>query len=152
MDGSTLAMQPSGLGDIVIKEESQSTPASVPGYLCPQDGSSPAGDVTAVVVTYNSARHIEALGRGLASGSLSPRRMLAVDNASTDDTVIRARSAGFEVLETGSNDGFGAACNVGLRATSTEFVLFCNPDVRPSQQALDHLLAALVDNPTAAIA
>src|ERR1700686_513662 len=113
---------------------------------------SPPADVTVVIVTYNSARHIEALGRGLASSFLSPRRMLVVDNASTDDTVIRARSAGFEVLERGSNDGFGTACNVGLREASTEFVLFCNPDVRPSSQALDRLLAALVDNPTAAIA
>jgi GT2 family glycosyltransferase len=78
--------------------------------------------------------------------------MLAVDNASTDDTVVRAESAGFEVLETGSNDGFGAACNVGLRSASTEFVLFCNPDARPSPDALGRLVAALTDSPTAAIA
>jgi N-acetylglucosaminyl-diphospho-decaprenol L-rhamnosyltransferase len=111
-----------------------------------------AADVTVVVVTYNSARHLEALGCALASSPLPPRRMLAVDNASTDDSVVRAGSAGFEVLETGSNDGFGAACNVGLRASSTEFVLFCNPDVRPSPDALGRLVAALIDNPTAAIA
>jgi GT2 family glycosyltransferase len=78
--------------------------------------------------------------------------MLAVDNASSDDTVVRAELAGFEILETGSNDGFGAACNVGLGAASTEFVLFCNPDVRPSPDALGRLVAALIDNPTAAIA
>jgi N-acetylglucosaminyl-diphospho-decaprenol L-rhamnosyltransferase len=109
-------------------------------------------DVTAVVVTYNSARHLEALGCVLASSSLLPRRALAVDNASTDDTVVRAKSAGFEVLETGSNDGFGAACNVGLHAASTDFVLFCNPDVRPSPDALRHLVDAFIDHPTAAIA
>jgi N-acetylglucosaminyl-diphospho-decaprenol L-rhamnosyltransferase len=111
-----------------------------------------AAEVTAVVVTYNSARHLEALGRVLASGSLRPRRMLAVDNASTDDTVVRAKSAGFEVLETGSNDGFGAACNVGLRAASTDFILYCNPDVRPTSDAIKILMAALIENPHAAIA
>jgi GT2 family glycosyltransferase len=109
-------------------------------------------EVTVVVVTYNSARHLEALARALASGHPPPRRMLAVDNASTDDTVVRAKSAGFDVLETGSNDGFGAACNIGLRAASTEFVLFCNPDARPSPDALGRLVAALTDSPTAAIA
>ncbi len=111
-----------------------------------------AAEVTVVVVTYNSSRHLEALGCALASCPLAPTRMLAVDNASTDDSVARAELAGFEVLETGSNDGFGAACNVGLRASSTEFVLFCNPDVRPSPDALGRLVAALIDNPTAAIA
>ena len=118
----------------------------------PVDDPNRAAEVTAVVVTYNSARHLEALGCALTSCPLRPRRMLAVDNASTDDTVVRAKAAGFEVLETGSNDGFGAACNVGLRAASTEFVLFCNPDVRPSPDALGRLVTALVDNPTAAIA
>lgn len=116
------------------------------------DDANRVADVTVVVVTYNSARHLEALGRALAASTLPPKRILAVDNASTDDTVIRARSAGFEVLETRSNDGFGAACNVGLRSACTEFVLFCNPDVRPSPDALGRLVTAFIDNPKAAIA
>ena len=78
--------------------------------------------------------------------------MLVVDNASTDETVASAHSAGFEVLETGTNAGFGAACNVGLGMADTEFVLFCNPDVEPSPDAVDLLLAALRSTPTAAIA
>ncbi len=108
--------------------------------------------MTAVVVTHNSGRHVAALGHALATGSLVPTRMLAVDNASIDDTVARARSAGFDVLETGVNDGFGAGCNAGLCAASTEFVLFCNPDVQPSHSALERLLAALTTTATAAIA
>jgi N-acetylglucosaminyl-diphospho-decaprenol L-rhamnosyltransferase len=105
-----------------------------------------------VVVTHNSARHLDALAGTLSAGSLTPVRMLAVDNLSADDTVARARAAGFEVLETGANDGFGAGCNAGLHATSTELVLFCNPDVRPSPTALERLAASLASSPTAAIA
>jgi len=108
--------------------------------------------ITAIVVTHNSARHLAALGRALSSGSLAPTRMLVVDNASTDDTAAQARAAGFEVLETGSNHGFGAACNAGLRAASTELVFFCNPDVRPSPSALERLAEALTNAPTAAVA
>jgi N-acetylglucosaminyl-diphospho-decaprenol L-rhamnosyltransferase len=78
--------------------------------------------------------------------------MLVVDNLSVDDTVGRAREAGFDVLETAANDGFGAGCNAGLRVLDTEFVLFCNPDVRPSGSALEQLLAALADAPDAAVA
>ncbi len=108
--------------------------------------------VTAVVVTHNSARHLAALGQALSSGSLLPRKMLVVDNLSSDDTAEQARAASFELLETGANDGFGAGCNAGLRAAGTEFVLFCNPDVRPSASALERLAAALSSTPTAAIA
>jgi N-acetylglucosaminyl-diphospho-decaprenol L-rhamnosyltransferase len=108
--------------------------------------------VTAVVVSYNSAHHLPKLGQTLAAGTLVPDRMLVVDNASTDDTVTRGRSAGFEVHEAGRNDGFGAACNVAMRMTTTEFVLFCNPDVSPSSHALELLVAALRETPTAAIA
>lgn len=109
-------------------------------------------DVAVVVVTYNSARHLEALRIALSSGSVVPSRMLVVDNASQDDTVDRAVSAGFEVLEAGSNDGFGAGCNAGLHVITNEFVLICNPDVAPSSEALERLLIALKKTPNAAIA
>lgn len=137
---------------VVIERSTQSDSGATQHSSLGVDDLNRTAEVTSVVVTYNSARHLETLGCVLVSGPLLPRRMLAVDNASTDDTVLRAKSAGFEVLETGSNDGFGAACNVGLHAASTEFVLFCNPDVRPSPDALGRLATALIDNPTAAIA
>jgi N-acetylglucosaminyl-diphospho-decaprenol L-rhamnosyltransferase len=108
--------------------------------------------VAVVVVTHNSARHLAALGNALSSGSVVPTRMLVVDNASTDDTVACAVSSGFEVLETGSNDGFGAGCNAGLAAVSNEFVLICNPDVTPAPDALERLVAALGKTANAAIA
>jgi GT2 family glycosyltransferase len=135
----------------VIERSPQSESSATQHSSLPADDPNSVADVTIVVVTYNSARHLEALGCALASDTLHPRRRLAVDNASTDDTVVRAKAAGFEVLETGSNDGFGAACNVGLQAACTQFVLFCNPDVRPSPHALGRLVAALINNPTAAI-
>lgn len=120
----------------------------------PGDSLGPAAvdQVTAVVVTYNSGRHLAGLARTLGSGTLAPARMLAVDNASNDDTVACARAAGFELIERDSNDGFGAGCNVGLLAASTEFVLFCNPDVQPSRSALERMLAALASTPNAAVA
>jgi GT2 family glycosyltransferase len=135
----------------VIERSTRPAPSASPQSSVAVNDARRVADVTVVIVTYNSARHLEALARALSSGT-PPGRLLAVDNASADDSVGRAKLAGFEVLETGSNDGFGAACNIGLRATSTEFVLFCNPDVRPAPDALSRLVAALVDDPTAGIA
>jgi N-acetylglucosaminyl-diphospho-decaprenol L-rhamnosyltransferase len=116
------------------------------------EADAPTPGVTAIVVSHNSAQHLQALGEALAVGSSTPDRMLVVDNASSDDTVARARAAGFEVHETGSNGGFGAACNVALRLTDTEYVLICNPDVRPSSSALEKLVAALSEVDAAAVA
>jgi GT2 family glycosyltransferase len=115
------------------------------------DDAATSAAVTAVVVSHNSARHIPALGEALSKGSSAPARMLLVDNASSDDTIARARAAGFEVHETGSNNGFGAACNAALRLTDSEFVLICNPDVRPSAGAVEQLIAALSERPSAAV-
>jgi N-acetylglucosaminyl-diphospho-decaprenol L-rhamnosyltransferase len=119
---------------------------------CDSLGPAAVDQVTAVVVTYNSGRHLAGLARALGSGTLAPPRILAVDNASIDDTVACARAAGFEIIERDSNDGFGAGCNTGLLAASTEFVLFCNPDVQPSRSALERLVAALASTPNAAVA
>ena len=111
-----------------------------------------AAGVTAVVVSYNSARHLAELHDALMSGSLAPERLLVVDNASSDDSAAAAAAAGFEVRETGANDGFGAACNVALGMCDSELMLICNPDVRPSRTALEQLVAALAENPKAAVA
>lgn len=108
--------------------------------------------VTAVVVGYNSARHLDSLAQALRGGSLAPDRLLLVDNDSADETVASARMAGFDVHETGRNDGFGAACNEGLRLADGDFVLICNPDVRPGRDAVKLLWAALRASPRAAIA
>lgn len=110
------------------------------------------GRVTAVVVTHNSADHLKGLGSALLNASRVPERLLVIDNASADDSVSRARKAGFEVHEAGSNDGFGAACNVALSICDSEYMLICNPDLMPSHSALEHLVKALSESPTAAVA
>ena len=105
-----------------------------------------------VLVTFNSERHLSDLARAFADSSVSAQRLLVVDNASSDRSVRLARAEGFEVLENPRKDGFGAGCNAGLRAADTEYVLFCNPDVRPSPNAVELLLHSLQRNPRAAIA
>ena len=108
--------------------------------------------MTVVVVSHNSSEHFSALGDALRAGSLQAQRLLVVDNASRDDSVERARSAGFDLYESRTNDGFGAACNAALEMADTEFVLICNPDVRPSPTAIEGLVRSLEETTTAAVA
>lgn len=82
-----------------------------------------------VVVTYNSARDLEGF---IECESIRDAfdRIVIVDNASTDDSVAIARSAGFEVIERDVNGGYAAAANAGIRASAGEVVALLNADIR----------------------
>jgi GT2 family glycosyltransferase len=108
--------------------------------------------VSVVVVTHNSGHHLARLGVALAASRYPLERILVIDNASRDDTIKQAYENGFQVHETGGNLGFGAACNVALKEIATDLVLFCNPDVTPSPDALDRLVDELSSIPNAAVA
>lgn len=68
-------------------------------------------------------------------------RVVAVDNASPDDSVARIRAGwpGVEVVELGANRGFAAACNAGLAATEGELVVLMNNDVEADPAFLERL-------------
>ncbi len=83
-----------------------------------------------MIVTYRSDRCIEG---ALASvrAQLPEAEIVAVDNASDDDTRAIVRSfGGVRLVEQEENVGFGRACNAGARHASGTRVLFVNPDVR----------------------
>jgi GT2 family glycosyltransferase len=108
--------------------------------------------LTAVIATYNSARHLAPLADLMSTWSVRPERTLIVDNASSDRSREIGEASGFEVFKSRRNGGFGAACNEGLRIAQSEYVLVCNPDVRPAGDSLALLLNALDETPSAAIA
>lgn len=55
---------------------------------------------------------------------------ILVDNASSDQTVDRARlQRGVRVIANRENRGFAAAANQGIRSTDARFLLLLNPDV-----------------------
>jgi N-acetylglucosaminyl-diphospho-decaprenol L-rhamnosyltransferase len=96
-----------------------------------------------VAVTYSPG---EVLGEFLDSLALATSRPLDIvlaDNGSTDGSVeAAARRPGVRLVPTGGNLGYGQAANIGVRATTSEFVVVANPDVVWKAGALDELLAA----------
>lgn len=70
--------------------------------------------------------------------------VVLVDNASSDAGPVAdlARRTGATLILGARNVGFGAACNRGFAATSTEFVFFVNPDARLVDGALEEMLRA----------
>jgi GT2 family glycosyltransferase len=103
-------------------------------------------ELTLVTVTYNSAEvlpgHIDSM-RNAATGPLP--RWLIVDNASSDQSGVLLQKYGkdVELIKNPDNLGFGAACNIGIAASTTRYVMILNPDTQLSEAAVQQLLAEL---------
>ncbi len=82
--------------------------------------------VTVVVVTYNSAHCLPALGRCLRGVP----HVIVVDNASADGTPAQVADhiPQASVVAMPANRGFGAANNIAIRQARTEFIFLLNPD------------------------
>jgi GT2 family glycosyltransferase len=91
-------------------------------------------DLAVVCVTWNSASHLPHLLASLAPGLDGLAwRLWVVDNDSSDETValVRQLAPDAMVVQTGSNAGYAAAINAGIRAVPPQAaVLVLNPDVR----------------------
>jgi len=99
-------------------------------------------DVTVLVVTYNSARHVDALLTTLADEATRlTLRIVVVDNSSTDDTLEHlARWPGLVVVQS-PNRGYAAGINVAAaHAGTTDALLVLNPDLTVEPGALEALL------------
>lgn len=95
-------------------------------------------DVDLVVVTHNSGSILQSL---LDSASCSVN-IVAVDNASTDDSVAVATAAGAKVIVLETNVGYGTACNIGAAASNASLLLFVNPDIRFEPGAIEAFVLA----------
>jgi N-acetylglucosaminyl-diphospho-decaprenol L-rhamnosyltransferase len=99
---------------------------------------------SAIIVTYNSAAHIEACLKALASQNCEIR---VVDNASHDDTVTRVRALttqiSLQLITISRNLGFAGGVNHGARAASGDVLLILNPDAIAEPGAVNALLECL---------
>ncbi len=96
--------------------------------------------VTIVIVSYNCRPALQAcLLKLTAEGDTPP--IFVVDNASTDDTaeMIARDFPEVQLLQNTGNYGFAAACNQGIRASASDFILLLNPDTLLKRAALQKL-------------
>lgn len=120
--------------------------------------------LTGVIVTYKSSKTISAAlasaKRCAEDASLNRDglgfHLVVVDNATPapDRTrEILANEAGFAQVILGyENVGFGRGCNVGLRATTTPYVVFFNPDAQMEPEAVRTIIEFMESHPRCAIA
>jgi len=86
----------------------------------------------------------------LEKATTGPVDVVLADNGSVDGSVDAAvQRPGVRVVPTGGNVGYGRAVNVGVAASTGEFVVVANPDVVWEPGSLDELLAAATRWPRA---
>jgi N-acetylglucosaminyl-diphospho-decaprenol L-rhamnosyltransferase len=92
-------------------------------------------------VTASCLRHLRA--------QTLPHRVILVDDASPDDTLLRVRSEfpEVDVVEMGTNSGFAAACNRGIATGTSDVVVLVNNDVDAKPDMLELLVQPFADDP-----
>lgn len=81
-----------------------------------------------ITVTFNSAATLREFW--VNSTWTESIEWIVVDNASSDDSVAVAESLGARVIPLSENMGFSYANNVGAATSSSDVLLFANPDLR----------------------
>jgi GT2 family glycosyltransferase len=107
---------------------------------------SPAPDsVAVIVVNANSGDLLDRALRAVARQTVQPRRVVVVDNASSDRSAdgLEQRHPIVEVVRLDRNVGFGAANNIGVQAAGDcTWIALLNPDAFPESRWLEALLEA----------
>jgi GT2 family glycosyltransferase len=104
--------------------------------------------VTAIVVTHDSAQHVEDCLAALLAQTV-PVEVVVVDNGSSDRSVERAMAVQavhpdrVRVVPLATNTGFTSAVNHAIAMSDADAVLLCNPDARLAEDYVAHLQAAL---------
>jgi N-acetylglucosaminyl-diphospho-decaprenol L-rhamnosyltransferase len=110
-----------------------------------------ADTIGVVTVTYSSGESLATFLKSLTEATARPLDVVLADNGSTDGAPEQAAlRSDVRFLPTGGNLGYGRAANIGVTATSSEWVVIANPDVVWAPGSLDELLSAADRWPRAA--
>jgi rhamnosyltransferase len=108
--------------------------------------------VSVVIRCHNEEAHIGRLLTGLLRQSRRPNEIVVVDSGSSDATVSIAAAFGVEIVHISPEDfSFGAACNVGVAATSSDVVVFVSAHAYPLYASWLERLTAPFEAPDVAL-
>jgi len=98
--------------------------------------------VDIVIVNWNAGHLLyECVESIIHHGGTSVSRIIVVDNNSSDNSVGFLKDLPqVDLIEAQENFGFGKACNIGARYSTSEFILFLNPDARLYPDTLKKVL------------
>lgn len=101
------------------------------------------GLVSVVLVTWNSAQYLRRCLEGLRQQSHGKVELIAIDNASSDDSAALVEPHARTLIRNDTNRGFSAAANQGIAAARGEYVLLLNPDCSLEAEYVERLVASM---------
>jgi len=109
-------------------------------------------EISVIIVNYNSGRFLQKCVDSVFDTN-EDVEVIVVDNASTDNSVIRLESAlpnetRLQVISNSSNLGFAKACNTGTQNTSGQYLFYLNPDCILDRNAILEMLSSFKSDPT----
>jgi GT2 family glycosyltransferase len=97
-------------------------------------------NISIIIVNYNSGEFLRNCITSLLPSSLE-MEIIVVDNASIDDSLdILDVHPKITIIKNSKNLGFSAGCNIGIKASSADYLLFLNPDCTISHDTITQLL------------
>ena len=106
--------------------------------------------VSIIVPVYNSAHTLGECLAALKASASANTEIIAVDDASTDDSPLIAAQAGVTVLRLSKNSGPAAARNFGARHARGEIIFFVDADVVLAPGALKRARKVFQEQPDVA--
>ncbi len=110
-------------------------------------------DLSIIIVSYNTRADLERCLDSLHNHAPAvSHEIIVVDNASNDASAAAARRwVGVRVIDAGSNRGFAAGNNIGIRASAGTNLLLLNSDTVVPAGAIDRLMDVLRSHADAAV-
>jgi GT2 family glycosyltransferase len=114
--------------------------------------------VTAVIVSHDGALWLPKVVAALSSQTRKLDQIIAVDNGSKDNSTSLLKAAKFSVLNLPRDTGFGDALYQGVEqlekvaSENNQWIWVIHDDCAPKADALEKLLAELIDRPNVAMA
>ncbi|TKB24994.1 glycosyltransferase family 2 protein [Desulfopila sp. IMCC35006] len=108
-------------------------------------------DLTIITVNWNGEEFISACLQSIMNARQNLKiQVIVVDNASKDNSValVKRGHPEVELVCSDKNLGFGKACNLGLKKSLGDLVMFLNPDVSVAKNTLSTIVHFFSQHPT----
>lgn len=112
-------------------------------------------ELSVIIVSYNVRDYLrQTLRSVIAAAENISHEITVVDNDSSDGSpeMVEKEFPSVMLFASDTNEGFSAACNRGIRASSGEYLLVLNPDTFVQPDALEKALSFMRENPDAGAA
>lgn len=107
-----------------------------------------------LIISYNTAQlTCEAISSVFSETDMNDKRLIVLDNASSDDSVslITSKFDDIKLIASDINYGFALGNNIAAKESAAEYILLLNPDTVVLDGAIDKLFAFAKKNPQAGI-